>query len=68
MGNKIIRLSEVESITGLSSSTIYLRIKENRFPPSVNLGDRAVGWLVSDIEDWIDQRIKVSREIRQDKK
>ncbi len=65
MGNKIIRLSEVESITGLSSSTIYLRIKEKRFPASVNLGNRAVGWLVSDIEDWIDQRIKISREIRQ---
>ena len=66
MGNKIIRLSEVESITGLSGSTIYLRIKEKQFPASVNLGNRAVGWLVSDIEDWIDQRIKISRQIRQD--
>ena len=64
MGNKIIRLSEVESKTGLSSSTIYLRIKEKQFPLSVNLGKRAVGWLVSDIEEWIDQRVKISRDIK----
>ena len=64
MGNKIIRLYEVESKTRLSSSTIYLRIKEKQFPPSVNLGKRAVGWLVSDIEEWIDQRVKISRDIK----
>ena len=64
MGNKIIRLYEVESKTGLSSSTIYLRIKEKQFPTSVNLGKRAVGWLVSDIEEWIDQRVKISRDIK----
>ena len=63
-GNKIIRLYEVESKTGLSSSTIYLQIKEKQFPPSISLGKRAVGWLVSDIEEWIDQRIKISRDIK----
>jgi prophage regulatory protein len=64
MKYKIIRLNEVESKTGLSKSTIYLQIKEKQFPDSVNLGKRAVGWLVSDIEEWIDQRVKISRDIK----
>ncbi len=51
---KIIRLPEVVDLTGLSRSTIYLRMGKGDFPHSVSLGDRAVGWLQEDIEKWID--------------
>jgi prophage regulatory protein len=57
----IIRRKTVESLTGLSRSTIYARIKEGRFPPSISLGAKAVGWLRSDIETWIAQRVQESR-------
>ena len=61
MVNKILRLPEVKSQTGLSRSTIYLRIKNNDFPESISLGGRAVGWLESDIQDWLDDKRKESR-------
>ena len=61
MVNKILRLPQVKSQTGLSRSTIYLRIKNKEFPESISLGGRAVGWLESDIQDWLDDKRKESR-------
>jgi prophage regulatory protein len=53
----IIRRKTVQDRTGLSRSTIYLRIKKGTFPKPINLGSRAVGWLENEIEDWL--RIKI---------
>jgi prophage regulatory protein len=50
---RIVRLKEVIDLTGLARSTIYKYIGKNIFPKRVSLGDRCVGWLLSDIEDWI---------------
>jgi len=44
MAQTILRRKQVETRTGLSRSTIYLRIKEGTFSGPVNLGARAVGW------------------------
>jgi len=61
MVNKILRLPQVKGQTGLSRSTIYLRIKNKEFPESISLGGRAVGWLESDIQDWLEDKCKKSR-------
>ena len=61
MVNKILRLPQVKCQTGLSRSTIYLRIKNNEFPESISLGGRAVGWLEADIQAWLDDKRKESR-------
>ena len=53
MIHKIVRLPEVKASTGLSRSSIYLRMSNNEFPKSISLGGRAVGWLESDIQDWL---------------
>lgn len=57
----ILRRSEVEHRTGLSRSTIYLRIAEGRFPKPVSLGGRAVGWVETEITEWLNQQIEASR-------
>ena len=57
-----LRRKQVEARTGLSRSTIYLYIKNGAFPKPVPLGPRAVGWLESDIGDWIAERLKVARD------
>ena len=57
----ILRLPEVKARTGLSRSTIYLRVAEGKFPPPINLGERSVGWLESEIDAWIAKRIELSR-------
>ena len=55
---RIIRLKEVMDCTGLGRSTIYKYISEGSFPKSVSLGDRAVGWVESEVHDWILARIE----------
>ncbi len=62
MSHKVLRLPSVKEQTGLSRSTIYLRIKKGDFPKPISLGDRAVGWLEKDIDDWLEQKIKDSQE------
>ena len=61
---KVLRLPVVLDRTGLSRSTVYLRVTEGRFPRPVSLGARAVGWLETEVEEWIARQIEVSREIR----
>ncbi len=57
----IIRLPQVKQRTGLSRSTIYALIKAGQFKAPISLGARAVGWLESDISEFIEDRIKASR-------
>jgi len=60
MVTKILRLPEVKSRTGLSRSTIYLRITKGQFPSSISLGDRAVGWIETEVNEWIVRHIQAS--------
>ena len=39
MALRIMRLSEVKAVTGLSKTTIYRFEKEGRFPSRVSLGE-----------------------------
>ena len=57
----ILRRKQVEARTGLSRSTIYLRIARGEFPTPVSLGVRAVGWNSQEIDQWIADRIAQSR-------
>ena len=61
MEHHILRLKDVIAMTGLSRSTIYLRMEQDKFPQQINLGSRAVGWISSEIKEWIEERIKESR-------
>ena len=61
MANMILRLPAVKTRTGLSRSTIYLRVAEGRFPKSISLGARAVGWVDAEVEAWLAGRIELSR-------
>lgn len=44
MKNIILRLPDVKSASGLSRSTIYLRVSQGLWTKPVSLGPRAVGW------------------------
>lgn len=54
MTNRILRRPEVEKLTGLSRSTIYLRMQKGTFPQASPIGGRLVGWKESEIQKWID--------------
>lgn len=61
MAIAILRLPTVKARTGLSRSTIYLRITDGAFPKPISLGGRAVGWIESEIECWLEQQVETSR-------
>ena len=61
MVTNILRLPAVKTRTGLSRSTIYLRVSQGTFPKSVSLGARAVGWVESEIQEWLQRQIEASR-------
>jgi prophage regulatory protein len=66
MKNVLLRLPTVKARTGLSRSTIYLRISQKLWTKPVSLGARAVGWPAQEIESLNAARIagKSDSEIR----
>jgi len=61
MSNCIIRLPEVIKRTGLSRSSIYLKVGQHSFPEPISLGDRAIGWIEEEVNGWLDSRIRFTR-------
>jgi len=55
---RLVRLKEVIDCTGLGRSTIYKYVAQGTFPKPVSLGDRCVGWVESEVHDWILTRIQ----------
>jgi prophage regulatory protein len=62
MAENLIRLSEVQRRVPYSRTTIYLKVARNEFPQPVSLGARAVAWVESEVDKWIDQRIVGERD------
>jgi prophage regulatory protein len=62
MYKKILKLPVVIEMTGKCRSGIYQDISNGNFPKQINLGPRAVGWLESEVLQWIDARIKARDE------
>ena len=54
--DRLIRLEEVLSYTGLSRSELYRKVQVGEFPGSVKVGVRAVRWRESEVEEWIAER------------
>ena len=54
--DRLIRLEEVLSYTGLSRSELYRKIQVGEFPRPVRVGKRAVRWRESEVEEWIEER------------
>lgn len=54
---RIIRLNEVINRTGLGKTSLYKFIKAKTFPQPIALGERAVGWVESEVDQWITARI-----------
>ena len=59
----ILRRTQVQARTGISRSGIYQKMADGEFPKSISLGPRAVGWLESSIDAWIQSRIELSTKV-----
>ena len=60
-GDKVLRKPEVFEKTGLSDATIWRREHSGDFPRRMSLGGKAVGWLESEIEEWIQKKAEARR-------
>lgn len=53
MQRQVLRPKEVIKEYGLSRTTIWRKEQDGTFPKKVRLGARAVGWLKSDLDAWL---------------
>lgn len=61
MSKRFLRLPEVEQLTGYKRSSIYRLAKDGEFPSPIRLGGRASAWLEHEVQEWMAERIRVSR-------
>lgn len=50
---RVLRLKAVLEKTGLGKTKLYEKMSRGEFPKPFPLGERAVGWLESEIDEWI---------------
>ncbi|MEJ5152553.1 helix-turn-helix transcriptional regulator [Comamonas sp. MYb396] len=56
---RVLKLKDVLSKTGLGKTSLYKLVSLSEFPKPISLGLRSVGWLESEIEAWIQEKIHV---------
>lgn len=69
----IIRRTQLEKKLGLSRSTIYGKLKPNpkrpsdydpTFPKPIPIGAKAVGWILEEVDAWLDAQAAKGRDAR----
>lgn len=61
--SRLVRMREVQKKIGISRSTVYDWINPNSprfddsFPKPVRLGGNSVGWIDTELEDWLAEKI-----------
>jgi prophage regulatory protein len=58
MTEVFLRRGDVERVTGLGRSTLYLKVKTDQFPKPIRLGGHSVAWLESEVAAW--QQIQIA--------
>lgn len=61
MVEQIYKFLEVKNTTGLSRSSIYRGAAKGTFPKPIKLSQRSSGWLKSEVDKWLEDRIAASR-------
>lgn len=60
---RLIRMKELKTIIGISSTSIWRRCNEGIFPAPVRIGPGAVAWRLSEVESWVDTRQVVEKSV-----
>ena len=59
---RVLRLADVMEKTGRARSTIYKYVDLGRFPRPISLGGKSVGWIDSEIHEWLQEK-QVERDL-----
>lgn len=60
--DRVLRWPEVQQRTGLCRSHVHSLAAKSKFPAPIKLGGRASGWLESEVNAWIAERVAESRD------
>lgn len=60
MSNLICRKTVLHRCA-MSPSTLHRMIESGDFPSSIKIGKRRVAWIEHEVDEWIQQRIELSR-------
>jgi len=55
---RLLRKPEVLHVTGIGHTTLHKLIREGSFPKPVPITGKAVGWVDSEVQKWVDARIQ----------
>lgn len=55
--DRLIRISEVESLIGCKKSTVYNMLKNKTFPKPIRFSSRMVAWSETAVLQWMQDRI-----------
>ena len=53
---RVLRCREVQQILGVSKSTVYRLVSSGALAKPLRIGERAVAWLLADIEEFLASR------------
>ena len=74
MNETLLRRPDVEKLTGIKCSTIYVKMKQRRFPKNYKYGGTSC-WKMSEIqeyinkgEDWVHQKLLLLDSKQQEQK
>ena len=60
---KLLRAAQVVEKVGFSKNTLYRQIKAGKFPVQIQITENRTGWLESEIDAWIQERVDAPRGI-----
>ena len=55
--DRLLRLPEVEALVGIRKSSIYVLMKQGKFPRCVHVTSRLSAWPESAVYQWVQDRI-----------
>jgi prophage regulatory protein len=58
--DRLLRLPQVEQVTGLKKSTLYRLMRERKFVQCVQVTPRCTAWPESQVLQWVQDRIASS--------
>jgi prophage regulatory protein len=56
---KFLTVKQIMKMTGLSRTTIWRLERDEEFPKRRQLGLRRIGWIESEVLDWMESRAQV---------
>ena len=57
MFKKLFKANEVAEYVNVSKSQIYKLVQQGRLPKPIKLGERGSGWLITEIDAWLQSRV-----------